>query len=84
MREQFPIHTLPLVTVGGSIKSIFRMVSVFLEHIPPTRPVLLLKDGHASHTSIEVIELARANNVHIFVPIGTNYSRAITARFWSF
>ena len=36
----------------------------FLQHIPPTRPVLLLKDGHASHTSIEVIELARANNVH--------------------
>ena len=37
----------------------------FLEHIPPTRPVLLLKDGHASHTTIEVIELARASNVHI-------------------
>ena len=37
----------------------------FLEHIPPTRPVLLLKDGYVSHTSIEVIELARANNVHI-------------------
>ena len=36
-----------------------------LEHIPPARPVLLLKDGHASHTTIEVIELARASNVHI-------------------
>ena len=36
----------------------------FLEHIPPTRPVLL-KDGHASHTTIEEIELARASNVHI-------------------
>ena len=37
----------------------------FLEHIPPVRPVLLLQDGHASHTSIEVLELARANNIHL-------------------
>ena len=41
------------------------MVPFILKHIPPTRPVLLLKDGHASHTTIEVIELARANNVYI-------------------
>ena len=37
----------------------------FLQQIPPVRPVLLLQDGHASHTSIEVIELARANNIHL-------------------
>ena len=46
----------------------------FLEHIPPTRPALLLKDGHTSHTSIEVIELARTNNVHILcVPTHTTH-----------
>ena len=37
----------------------------FLKKIPPTRPVLLIADGHTSHTSIEVIEKARANNVHL-------------------
>lgn len=37
----------------------------FLKNIPPTRPVLLIQDGHASHISIELIELARANDVHL-------------------
>ena len=33
--------------------------------IPSTRPVLLIEDGHSSHVSIELIELARENSVHI-------------------
>ena len=33
--------------------------------IPPQRPVLLILDGHASHVSINVIELARANSIHM-------------------
>ena len=37
----------------------------FLQHIPPVRPVFLLQDGHASYTSIDLIELARANEVHL-------------------
>ena len=37
----------------------------FLQHIPPIRPVLLLQDRHASYISIEQIEQARANNVHL-------------------
>lgn len=37
----------------------------FIEHIPPTRPVLLITDGHASHLSIELIELARANGIFL-------------------
>ena len=37
----------------------------FLQNIPPTRPVLLLQDGHSSHISIELIELARQNDVHL-------------------
>lgn len=37
----------------------------FLKSIPPARPVLLIEDGHASHISMEVIELARANDVHL-------------------
>ena len=37
----------------------------FLKNIPPTRPLLLIEDGHSSHVSIEVIELARKNDVHL-------------------
>ena len=37
----------------------------FLNVIPPARPVLLLLDGHASHVSIDVIEVAHANDVHM-------------------
>ena len=37
----------------------------FLANIPPTRPVLLIEDGHSSHISMEVIELARCNNIHL-------------------
>ena len=37
----------------------------FLTKIPPTRPVLLIEDGHSSHISIDVIKLARNNGVHL-------------------
>ena len=37
----------------------------FLDNIPPTRPILLIQDGHASHISIELIELAREHGVHL-------------------
>ena len=37
----------------------------FLANIPPTRPVLLIQDGHSSHVSIELIECARANDIHL-------------------
>ena len=37
----------------------------FTANVPPARPVLLIEDGHASHISIEVIELARDNDIHL-------------------
>jgi len=37
----------------------------FLQQIPACRPVLLIQDGHTSHISIELIELAKANDVHL-------------------
>lgn len=47
---------------------------LFLQSIPPARPVLLLEDGHASHITIEVIELARKNNVHLLcLPAHTSH-----------
>ena len=37
----------------------------FLLHVPPTRPVLLIQDGHSTHVSIELVELARENGVYL-------------------
>ena len=37
----------------------------FLKNIPPTRPVLVIEDGHSSHISLEVIKLAQNNDVHL-------------------
>ena len=49
----------------------------FLSNIPPTWPVLLIEDGHASHLSIAVIEIARANGVHMLcLPAHTTSSAA--------
>lgn len=37
----------------------------FIAHIPPARPVLLIQHGHSSHVSLDVITLARDNDVHL-------------------
>ena len=37
----------------------------FLKQMPPVCPVLLLQDGHASHISVELIELAKENNIRL-------------------
>ena len=37
----------------------------FIKNIPPARPVLLIQDGHGSHISIELIEMARENEIHL-------------------
>ena len=36
----------------------------FIKNIPPARPVLLIQDGHGSNISIELIEMARENEIH--------------------
>ena len=67
MKEGAVPDTLFMSSETGWINSelYLQWFQFFLDHIPPVRPVLLLEDGHASHTSIEVLELARANGVHI-------------------
>jgi hypothetical protein len=37
----------------------------FIKSIPPARPVLLIEDGHGSHITLDVIELARKNDIHL-------------------
>ncbi|XP_065085084.1 jerky protein homolog-like [Ochlerotatus camptorhynchus] len=39
--------------------------STFLKSIPKTRPVVLIYDGHSSHTSLELVEQALQENVVI-------------------
>lgn len=60
-------NTLFMSSESGWINSdlFFQWFTFFVENIPPARPVLLLQDGHSSHISIELIELARENDVHL-------------------
>jgi hypothetical protein len=47
---------------------------LFLQSIPSSRPVLLLQDGHYSHISVELIELAKANDIHLMcLPAHTSH-----------
>ena len=49
-------------------------LKLFSESIPPSRPVLLILDGHASHVSIEAIEFARSNDIHmLYIPAHTTH-----------
>ena len=43
----------------------FRWLDFFIKSIPKARPVLLIYDGHSSHISMEVIEKARKNDIHL-------------------
>ena len=46
----------------------------FARSIPPSRPVLLVLDGHSSHLSIEAIEFARSNDIHMLcIPAHTTH-----------
>ena len=41
---------------------------VYLKHaVTIEGPKLLLFDGHLSHITVEIVELARENNIHIIV-----------------
>lgn len=42
------------------------MKKVFLQYCGSQRPVLLFVDGHASHITIDIIDLARENNIILF------------------
>ena len=59
-------HFSLIVLMGWINSDLFmKWFEFFLANIPPTRPVLLIMDGHGTHMSIELIELARSNDVHL-------------------
>ena len=47
--------------------------------IPPSRPVFLVLDGHGSHITIDVIEYARANEIHMLHVLAVSYVPCFTA-----
>ena len=52
----------------------FEWLHFFVQSIPSSRPVLLILDGHSSHISIEVIEFARSNDIHMLcIPAHTTH-----------
>ena len=67
LKEGAVLNTLFTNSVNGLItKELYlEWFKHFLANIPPTRPVLLIQDGHSSHASIELIECARANYIHV-------------------
>ena len=51
---------------GWITKELFyEWFKMFAEMIPPLRPVLLVLDGHGSHITIDVIEYARSEEIHL-------------------
>ena len=66
-REGAVAQTLFANSTNGWINNdlFLQWFKFFLASIPPTRPVLLIMDGHGTHMSIELIELARSSGVHL-------------------
>jgi hypothetical protein len=67
MREGAYPNTIFRVSESGWInKELFlEWFKLFVQIIPPLRPVLLLMDGHGSHITIDVVEHARLNEIHL-------------------
>ena len=75
-REGVAAGTLFCNSENGWINSevYLEWFNFFAKNIPPARPIILTQDGHASHMSIPLIEVARANNVHILcLPVHTTH-----------
>ena len=68
------------------------MKKIFLVHAVPQRPVLLLIDGHKSHLTLELIDLARANDVillclpphttHALQPLDVSVFKSLKDQFY--
>ena len=69
--ESFKINAPPGSILAGQKKGwvtrdlYLEWFKFFIQQIPPARPVLLIQDGHSSHISLELIEVARKNDIHL-------------------
>ena len=62
---QFQIHCLNAVSGWSNSELYLKWLNFFVDNIPPTRPILLIQDGHSSHMSIEAIEYSKVNGIFI-------------------
>ena len=68
VRGKYLTHFMERQTKGGQTKNSFFywMTQLFVKHIPPTRPVMLLIDGHSSHNEPETIRAAAEAGIVMF------------------
>jgi hypothetical protein len=91
--DDFPIDATFAVSDSGYMISelFFEWMKIFVQKIPPVRPVLLVIDGHASHITLQVIRFARQNDVeifcltphttHLFQPLDVGVFRSLKEKF---
>lgn len=91
--ETYPANTTFAVTDSGYMTTdlFLRWLEIFIANIPPIRPVLLIMDGHLSHVSVGVIEVAKQNRIemlilpphttHIFQPLDVSVFKPLKDNF---
>ena len=62
METRFAVSTNGWMTITAYIDW---FQNLFIPSLPSERPILLILDGHSSHISHEVHELAIKNNIHM-------------------
>lgn len=67
-RNKLPNSIVTLSPKGWITKELFLVwFKFFVESVPAERPLILLMDSHSSHISPDVIELAKANYIYLFI-----------------
>ena len=62
----YPSTVFQVSESGWMTKELFlQWFKYFVATIPPLRPILLVMDRHGSHVTIEVIEFAQSNDIHL-------------------
>ena len=66
----------------GPIAKLNRFTKTFLKNIGPSRPQLLICDGHESHNNVEFVELAKQNVIIIIGLPSTSNTSSWTQPFF--
>ena len=66
-QEGAPTGSIFKTSENGWINSelYLEWLQFYINQIPPARPVLIIQEGHTSHVSINLIELARGNGIYL-------------------
>ena len=62
-----PGTVMGFTSTGYMREDLFQMyLDHFIQSIPPTRPVLLMLDGHSSHISYTIVDFCRNNGILLY------------------